>query len=82
MSNIAHPQVLMPKLTVRIPMMFSMKPAFTWRNTKSCFNEYSKAQNPVPASESLKKTNELDLRSGIVGKRFFFLRKRMSNPIL
>lgn len=32
MSNIRYPQVLMPKLIVRIPMMFSMKPAFTCRN--------------------------------------------------
>lgn len=35
MSNMAYPQVLMPKLVVKIPMMFSMKPAFTWRDRKS-----------------------------------------------
>ena len=30
-SNMAYPQVLMPKFMVKIPKMFSMKPAFTWR---------------------------------------------------
>lgn len=32
-SNMRYPQVLTPKLMHRIPMMFSMKPAFTWKNT-------------------------------------------------
>lgn len=35
MSNMVYPQVLIAKLVVKIPMMFSMKPAFTWRDRKS-----------------------------------------------
>lgn len=34
MSNIEYPQVLMPKLMHRIPMMFSMKPALTYRRRR------------------------------------------------
>lgn len=34
MSNMAYPHVLTPKLVVKIPMRFSPKPAFTWRDRK------------------------------------------------
>lgn len=37
MSNMAYPQVLMLRLVVKIPMRFSKKPAFTWRNRKPQF---------------------------------------------
>lgn len=35
MSNMAYPQVLTPKLVVKIPIRFSPNPALTWRDRKS-----------------------------------------------
>lgn len=37
-SNMAYPHVLIPKLMARIPMMFSMKPAFTCGERIVTFN--------------------------------------------
>lgn len=80
MSNMAYPQVLMPKLMVKIPIMFRMKPAFTWRNRQSHSNQYSEAKNPISAGLKVLKNNEFGLKVGLL--RQWISCKSMFNPFL